>query len=71
MKIIHVFLIASLLLFFSCAESDQSTKQFSHSRHIELEGEPNFRDLGGYKTADGKTVKWGQIYRSGKLSNLT
>ena len=52
-----------------CINKTNHTDQ--HVRHIELEGEPNFRDIGGYNTVDGKTVKWGQIYRSGKLSNLT
>ncbi len=32
-----------------------------HRRHYPLDGQPNFRDLGGYKTQDGRTVKWGQI----------
>jgi protein-tyrosine phosphatase len=41
------------------------------ARHVALEGQPNFRDLGGYETADGRTVKWGQIYRSGELPELT
>jgi protein-tyrosine phosphatase len=40
-------------------------------RHIDLEGQPNFRDLGGYQSADGRTVKWGQVYRSGELPHLT
>ena len=40
-------------------------------RHIKLEGEPNFRDLGGYKTADGRTVKWRQVFRTGELGKLT
>jgi protein-tyrosine phosphatase len=40
-------------------------------RRIALEGQPNFRDLGGYAAADGRTVKWGQIYRSGELGKLT
>jgi len=38
---------------------------------VDLEGQPNFRDLGGYETADGRTVKWGQVYRSGELPRLT
>ncbi|MDJ0958322.1 MAG: tyrosine-protein phosphatase [Arenicellales bacterium] len=25
-----------------------------NGRHIELDGQPNFRDLGGYKTTDGR-----------------
>jgi protein-tyrosine phosphatase len=36
-----------------------------------LEGQPNFRDLGGYRTIDGRKVKWGQVYRSGELGQLT
>jgi protein-tyrosine phosphatase len=40
-------------------------------RHVWLEGQPNFRDVGGYKTEDGKTVKRGLVYRSGELSRLT
>lgn len=36
-----------------------------------LEGALNFRDLGGYATADGRRVAWGKIYRSGELNGLT
>lgn len=36
-----------------------------------LEGQPNFRDLGGYKTSDGRTVKLGVVFRSGELPRLT
>jgi protein-tyrosine phosphatase len=36
-----------------------------------LEGAPNFRDLGGYRTTDGRRVRVGQVYRSGALSELT
>jgi protein-tyrosine phosphatase len=40
-------------------------------RFVRLEGAGNFRDLGGYQTSDGRTVRWGQVYRSGNLSSLT
>ncbi len=40
-------------------------------RHLALEGAPNFRDLGGYATEDGRSVKWGTFYRSDNLSELT
>lgn len=36
-----------------------------------ISGARNFRDLGGYETADGKTVRWGRLYRSGSLAQLT
>ena len=40
-------------------------------RHVPLAGQPNFRDLGGYEAADGRRVKWGFVYRSGELSQLS
>lgn len=40
-------------------------------RHIELEGQPNFRDVGGYETRDGRTVRWREVYRSGELPELS
>jgi len=36
-----------------------------------LAGAPNFRDLGGYRTASGKVVKRGVVFRSSKLAALT
>ena len=42
-----------------------------HARHIQLQGQSNFRDLGGYQTHDGRSVKWGEVYRSGRLPKLT
>jgi len=36
-------------------------------RHLGLEGAPNFRDLGGYETSDGRSVRWGLFYRSDRL----
>ncbi|NDV78499.1 tyrosine-protein phosphatase [Dysgonomonas sp. 511] len=40
-------------------------------RHLPMTGGYNFRDLGGYRTTDGKYVKWGKIFRSDDLHNLT
>lgn len=39
-------------------------------RFLPLAGGVNFRDLGGYRTRDGRAVRWGQVYRSGMLSQL-
>jgi protein-tyrosine phosphatase len=40
-------------------------------RHFDLQGASNFRDLGGYATADGSTVRWRHIFRSNHLGHLT
>ncbi|MEU8529803.1 tyrosine-protein phosphatase [Streptomyces sp. NPDC048629] len=39
-------------------------------RHVSFENLHNFRDLGGYPTADGRTVRWGRLYRSDSLGKL-
>lgn len=41
------------------------------NRSIDLEGCLNFRDLGGYPTADGQAVRWRQVFRSDALHHLT
>ena len=38
---------------------------------VKLAGASNFRDLGGYKTADGRRVRRGKIFRSASLAGLT
>lgn len=42
-----------------------------NERVLKIEGVINFRDLGGYATDDGRTVKWGQVYRSAQLDRLS
>lgn len=41
------------------------------SRHIALSGTTNFRDLGGYVGAGGRTVRWRTVFRSDHLAGLT
>ncbi|KMO95792.1 tyrosine-protein phosphatase [Streptomyces roseus] len=52
--------------------SDQNagTRTTPHRRHIDFERLHNFRDLGGYRSADGRTVVWGALYRSDSLGKL-
>jgi protein-tyrosine phosphatase len=40
-------------------------------RQVHLEGAVNFRDLGGYRSSDGRRVRWGQVFRSDSLARLT
>ncbi len=39
-------------------------------RHIAFDGLHNFRDLGGYRAAGGRSVQWGRLYRSDSLGKL-
>lgn len=38
---------------------------------VPLQGGSNFRDLGGYRTADGRRVRPGTVFRSAHLGGLT
>lgn len=48
----------------------EPTQREAH-RLLAFEGIANFRDLGGYKTTDGRQVKWGVLYRSGTLAHAS
>ena len=41
------------------------------TRTLDFEGCVNFRDLGGYRTADGHTVAWRRLFRADGLNKLT
>jgi protein-tyrosine phosphatase len=43
----------------------------SPARLLPLVGAYNFRDLGGYPTTDGRRTRWGRLYRSDTLHELT
>ena len=40
-------------------------------RRVALDGLHNFRDLGGYRTTDGRRVRTGRVYRSDALHRMT
>lgn len=41
------------------------------ARRLPFAGAKNFRDLGGYPSMDGRSVRWGVLYRSDALHKLT
>ncbi|WP_323081845.1 tyrosine-protein phosphatase, partial [Limosilactobacillus reuteri] len=43
----------------------------NHQRIIAFENGFNFRDLGGYRTIDGESLKWNNLVRSAHLSYFT
>ena len=40
-------------------------------RHHPFEACFNFRDIGGYPGADGRTVRWGRYFRAGRQDRMT
>ena len=48
-----------------------NTFQSEEYRLLPMDGAHNTRELGGYKTTDGKSVKWGMLFRSDKLSDIS
>ncbi len=41
------------------------------TREFAMTGGDNFRDVGGYRTADGRKVMWGKLYRSASVGRYT
>ncbi len=55
----------------SGAGSEHEDAAWEQCRVVNLAGGVNFRDLGGYKTGDGRSVRWQRLYRSGSMGGLT
>lgn len=50
---------------------DPLTTSLAPGQRLELEGTRNTRDIGGYRTVDGATVRRGVVFRSDGLDHLT
>ena len=57
-------------VYFELIFSDHS-KLTVAERFVPLEHAHNFRDLGGYQTRDGKQVRWGRLFRTDALDQLS
>lgn len=69
----RALMLAALILAMPDAAQARGAAQVlrpAHERFIAMEGGRNFRDLGGYRTRDGRTVRWGMVYRSGSMGGL-
>lgn len=74
-KLLFPFLFVAFSVASFAFQSEQAVQKKpgidERERQVKLEGQGNFRDLGGYRTTDGRRVKWGVIYRSGQLNKLS
>ena len=84
MKTINWVLIPLVFLIYSCSQeiydlpaeerlipSELSFDKRERYRKLPLEGAHNFRELGGFETLDNRKVKWGLLYRSDALNELS
>jgi protein-tyrosine phosphatase len=62
----HLVFVCILFAMASCNGKDALPERAGF-----LDGAPNFRDLGGYPTEDGKHTVWRKIFRSQTLAHLT
>ena len=81
MKNLFFYIFISIVII-SCGTADKHNKAVEKEtipnssvehfqRHIALNGQSNFRDLGNYKTSDKEILKSGMVYRTGTLSKLS
>jgi len=56
-------------MFFGIVSPDGKRSVVSE-RLVKMKGTPNFRDIGGMATKEGRVVNWGMIYRSSNLADL-
>ncbi len=50
--------------------SDEGQATFAE-RRLPIDSCYHFRDMGGYKTTDGKIVKWGKVFRTDELIHVS
>lgn len=62
---------ASRRTFVSVSPHDGGAAVVSADRRIAFEGISNFRDLGGYGTGTGRSVRWGQVFRADALHGMS
>ena len=76
---IRLYFIASFIVSFTAlllagctpAGDDDSAPGAQPGQSLGIASIPNLRDLGGYETRDGKTIKPGLLYRSNQLSGIS
>ena len=84
MKLITYFTSSLFILLLSCSQVTSDLPGLQRPipaelpadireeyRKLPLKGAHNFRELGGYRTQNNKSVKWGILYRSDELHALT
>jgi protein-tyrosine phosphatase len=57
--------------YISVSPHDGGAGLVAAERRLPFEGILNFRDLGGYRTSDGRRTRWGKVFRADSLHQLT
>lgn len=69
------FLIPFFLLFFiyqtNAQQNNETTENIIVSQQLTIQGDRNFRDLGGIIGENGKKISHNKLFRSGRLARIT
>ena len=69
------FLIPFFLLFFiyqtNAQQNNETTENIIVSQQLTIQGDRNFRDLGGIIGENGKKISHNKLFRSGRLATIT
>lgn len=53
-----------------CMRSQGAPPLWAADTAVEIAAVENFRDMGGYRTGDGRTVRWGRFFRCGAVCGM-
>lgn len=67
----YTAILLSAQVFTSCNKSESDTEEKEAGVSLGLESVVNLRDMGGYKTKNDQTIRYGKLYRSNQLSGVS
>lgn len=66
-----LIILLSSIIFISFTNATEPEQELTPGKSLGIVSIPNLRDMGGYKTSNGKTVARGLVYRSNQLFNIS
>jgi protein-tyrosine phosphatase len=74
MKVVCIAVLYSIIILGGCGHNSAVVPEIPRPASgslLPIEGVYNIRDMGGYRTGDGKTVRWDLVIRAGELNKMS